>query len=231
MYDYEYTETLVFNKFAHFVAIPDMVPLEIVKKIGLSEKKLIHYPGLKEENYIWDYKFKRLDFIPKDKIIVTLRPPSMTANYHDVKSDLFFDKLMEILINNSSIYVICIPRTEEQKIYIKKRYELPDHIFIPEAALPGIDLLYSSDVVISGGGTMNREAVVLGCKVYSIFGGKLGSIDLKLEEEKRMKMVRTIEDIEKIKFRKIDKNREIKISDNTFKFLLKKIMWIYNKKG
>jgi len=228
LYDYEYTETLLFNKLADFVGIPDMVPLNVIDSIGLPRKKLIHYPGLKEENYIWKYKLNRLDFLPNEKIIVTLRPPSMTANYHDRKSDLFFDGLMRKLIEDKNIFVVCIPRTHKQREYIENRYRLRKHFYIPNEPLNGMDLLYSSDVVISGGGTMNREAVVLGRRVYSIFGGKPGSIDLELERMGKLKMIRNIDELKSIEFKKMEE-KEPKISDKTFKFIIKHIMWLYNK--
>jgi predicted glycosyltransferase len=91
-----------------------------------------------------------------------------------------------------------------------------------------MDLLYSSDVVISGGGTMNREAVVLGRRVYSIFGGKPGSIDLELERMGKLKMIRNIDELKSIEFKKMEE-KEPKISDKTFKFIIKHIMWLYNK--
>ncbi|MCK7480565.1 MAG: DUF354 domain-containing protein [Candidatus Moduliflexus flocculans] len=61
---------------------------------------------------------------------------------------------------------------------------------------------------MSGGGTMNREAAALGVPVYSIFRGKTGAVDIMLEEEGRLGMIRSKEEVwSKIRFVRRDKNR------------------------
>src|SRR5262249_18050156 len=50
----------------------------------------------------------------------------------------------------------------------------------------GLNLIWHSDLVISGGGTMNREAAALGVPVYSVFRGKIGAVDRYLSKMGRL---------------------------------------------
>ena len=68
-------------------------------------------------------------------------------------------------------------------------------IIIPEKVVDGLNLIWNSDLVISGGGTMNREAAALGVPVYSIFRGKIGAVDRYLSENGRLTLIKNIEDI------------------------------------
>jgi hypothetical protein len=71
---------------------------------------------------------------------------------------------------------------------------------IPQTAVDGLDLIWHADLVISGGGTMNREAAALGVPVYSVFRGKIGAVDRQLEKEGRLKLLQTTADVDKIEF-------------------------------
>jgi len=50
-------------------------------------------------------------------------------------------------------------------------------------------------LVISGGGTMNREAAALGVPVYSVFRGKIGAVDNYLARRGRLVLLETVEDV------------------------------------
>ncbi len=130
MYDYEFTETKIFNLFSDKVLIPEMIPDEILDKIGLPVSKRVKYQGLKEELYLkyfqpsqtfWDdfESTNNINIILKDKVLVALRPPASTANYHNVDSENLFSELLNFLLSNPNAFTIILPRTEAQKIEIE----------------------------------------------------------------------------------------------------------------
>ena len=65
-----------------------------------------------------------------------------------------------------------LPRTEEQRAFIKEP-RLPS-LIVPDHAVEAQSLVALADLVVSAGGTMNREAVALGTPVYTTYGGRLG---------------------------------------------------------
>jgi predicted glycosyltransferase len=211
MYDYEFTETRIFNTFSDRVLVPDAIDDDVLDRVGLREKKRHKYPGLKEELYIREY-VRGTDFrtkieaaigqdIPDASVLVVLRPPASTANYHDARSDSIFAALLQYL-DRPNVFTIIVPRTKEQAAEIHERLaaiENADKKFaILRSAVNGLDLINAADVVISGGGTMNREAVLLGVPVYSIFQGEQGSLDRKMERSGEIVFIRTEADLAKI---------------------------------
>lgn len=222
MYDYEFTETTIFNRFSDKVLIPDKIPDKTLDEIGLPVAKRIKYQGLKEELYL-NYFQPNKEFwnefsnhhhlnISKDTILVALRPPATTANYHNENSEILFRELLKYLLSNPQTFTIISPRTDEQRFEIEQlivslNLDLA-RCLILKKAVNGLDLALNVDLLISGGGTMNREAVLLGTKVYSIFAGKQGALDLAMEQDGMIIFVRSIEDINKINLEK-SKKREI----------------------
>ena len=227
MGDYEHTELKIISTFSDYFFTPENIDKDILLQKGFKKDQLIFYPGLKENIYLWKSEIKKLDFIPKDKIIVVLRPPSFTANYVAQKSIDLFEAIMDRLLKNSQIFTVCLPRTKEQGEYIKNNFDINENFFIPNNALDGASLLYVADIVISGGGTMNREATVFGCKVYSIFGGTLPSIDINLQKEGKLEFIRDVSEIDKINFSKKQVPENNSLSSDTFDFVYDKIIKIY----
>jgi uncharacterized protein len=68
-------------------------------------------------------------------------------------------------------------------------------LLIPKQVLDGLNLIWHSDLVISGGGTMNREAAALGVPVYSIFRGTIGAVDHFLSGEHRLVLLESPADL------------------------------------
>ena len=124
-----------------------------------------------------------------DEIIVTVRPPADEAHYYNPESDVLFHELMARICQTPGVRAVLLPRNAHQEQAIGTTF--PEwfengRTVIPRGAVDGLDLLWISDLVVSGGGTMNREAAALGVPVYSIFRGKTGAVDLMLEEEGRL---------------------------------------------
>jgi predicted glycosyltransferase len=216
MYDYEYTETTVFNRFSDRVLIPEQIPDRVLDAINLPVEKRVKYEGLKEELYLNYYqpnpKFWR-EFternglnISNDKILIALRPPATTANYHNAESELLLNALLKYFLSDEKTFTVVLPRTAEQKSEIEQRIKELNFdgrsYFIIERAIDGLDLASNVDLLVSGGGTMNREAALLGTPVYSIFAGKQGALDAAMEKSEQIVFIRRIEDISKIKLEK-----------------------------
>ncbi|MFQ3599558.1 MAG: DUF354 domain-containing protein [Chloroherpetonaceae bacterium] len=229
MYDYEFTETFIFNTFSDKVLVPEKIPDKTLTEIGLSLKKCVKYVGYKEELYLRHYEAD-MHFlesvaeengikIDQNKIIVTLRPPASAANYHNEESERVLQKLIEKLLSRRDVFTFILPRTSEQKSeltnYIREKNYLTDAYLIPKKAVNGLDLAFHSDLLISGGGTMNREAALLGVPVYSIFAGKQGALDKDMEARGIMQFIRSENDVEKIAIRKREERQErIGIADS-----------------
>ncbi len=139
-------------------------------------------------------------------VTIILRPPAHEAHYHNPESDKLFDEVIDFLTNSDNVKTIILPRDDRQKEEIKSKYKQQfddDKFCIPNDVVDGLSLMWYSDLVISGGGTMNREAAALGVPVYSIFKGKIGDVDKYLAKTGRLILIKTIEDIKvKIKIKK-----------------------------
>ncbi len=205
------------------VLVPDILKFKFSRN-----RKFRFYPGLKEEVYLCDFKpnpyfYQELPFEnPIDKPLITIRPPAVTANYHDKLSEKIFIKVLEF-ISKYDCYVVLLPRYKEKQIdYIPKGKA---RFFIPDKPLSGPDLIFYSDLVISGGGTMVREAVVLKTPAYSIFTANKGAVDSELEREGRLKFIRRLEDVNKIEIQKkhID-NDDFQVSTKVKEFFIKTIL-------
>jgi predicted glycosyltransferase len=163
------------------VVVPNAIPPERLRKYGVKPPKLVQYPGLKEEYYLSDFEPDRslLDRFGVDpaRILVVLRPPPDVSLYHRHSNPLF-PMTLEHLGRLESVHAFVLPRTEEQREYVRK-LELPS-VILPESAVDAQSLIALADVVVSAGGTMNREAAALGVPVYTTYGGRLGGVDEEL---------------------------------------------------
>ena len=83
-----------------------------------------------------------------------------------------------------SVHAVVLPRTHEQRAYVKS-LALPS-VIVPERAVDAQSLIALADLVVSAGGTMNREAAALGVPVYTTYGGRLGGVDEALIREGRL---------------------------------------------
>ena len=141
----------------------------------------MQYPGLKEEYYLSDFEPDRslLDRFGVDpaRVLVVLRPPPDVSLYHRHSNPLF-PMTLEHLGRLENVHAFVLPRTEEQREYVRA-LELPS-VILPEKAVDAQSLIALADLVVSAGGTMNREAAALGVPVYTTYGGRLGGVDEEL---------------------------------------------------
>lgn len=209
-----------FNYFVDYLLTP--FPIE-KNKWGKHSKKVQHYPGLKEELYLWNednFNCNDFNFLNDSHINVLFRPEGRYTHYSSEKSLLVQNKLLDIFSITPGIKIILIARDKEQENNLIREFSKRkiDYI-IPEKILNGPALINNCDLLIGGGGTMNREAAVLGVPAYSFFGGKLGDVDRYLIKNNKLVMIENEDDISKIKFVKKSKNYQTKISKDAFNYV------------
>jgi uncharacterized protein len=170
------------------VVVPEAIPPERLRPYGVKPPKLMQYPGLKEEYYLADFEPDRslLDRFQVDpaRVLVVLRPPPDVSLYHRHSNPLF-PMTLDHLGRLDNVHAFVLPRTEEQREFVRK-LDLPS-VILPETAVDAQSLIALADVVVSAGGTMNREAAALGVPVYTTYGGRLGGVDEELIRQGRLK--------------------------------------------
>ncbi len=170
------------------VVVPESIPPERLARYSATPPKLQQYPGLKEEYYLSDFEPDTSVLgdwgIDPARILVVLRPPPDVSLYHRHSNPLF-PQTLEHLGRADDVHAFVIPRTEEQRDYVKS-LDLPS-VIVPERAVDAQSLIALADLVVSAGGTMNREAAALGVPVYTTYGGRLGGVDEQLIREGRLR--------------------------------------------
>ena len=190
MFDYEFAtyQHNVGCRLSKRVMTPDSIPPERLRRYGVDDEKLAQYPGLKEEYYLADFEpdagvLEQLA-IDTSKVLVVLRPPPDVSLYHR-KSNPLFPQVVQHLGTHEGVQAVVLPRTTAQREYVRS-LSLPS-LVIPDGAVDAQSLIAFADLVVSAGGTMNREAVALGTPVYTTYGGRLGGVDEALIRENRLR--------------------------------------------
>src|SRR5829696_7348384 len=164
MHDYEWAvaQHHVGCRLARRVIFPETVPPERLRRFGVGPDKLRQYPGLKEEYYLSDFEPDPtiLDSLGVDvrRVVVVLRPPPDVSLYHRKSNPLFPEVLLR-LGNDDGVHAVVLPRTDAQRTFVRT-LELPS-VILPERAVEAQSLIAVADLVVSAGGTMNREAAAL----------------------------------------------------------------------
>jgi predicted glycosyltransferase len=170
------------------VVVPESIPEERLARFGVRPPKLLRYPGLKEEYYLADFDpdpgvLDRLG-VDRQRVLVVLRPPPDVSLYHRHSNPLF-PQTLDRLGRLETVQAVVLPRTEAQRDYVSA-LALPS-VVLPDRAVDAQSLIALADVVVSAGGTMNREAAALGVPVYTTYGGRLGGVDEELIRQGRLK--------------------------------------------
>jgi predicted glycosyltransferase len=181
---------------------PDAIPPQRLERYGVGPAKLVQYPGLKEEYYLSDFTpdagaLEELG-VDREKIVVIVRPPPDVSLYHR-KSNRLFPRVLEHLGRREDATAVVIPRTEAQREHVLA-LQLPS-VIVPGQAVDAQSLIALADLVVSAGGTMNREAVALGTPVYTTYGGRLGGVDEHLIRTGRLRPLTDERAIEVVKQR------------------------------
>jgi predicted glycosyltransferase len=196
-FDYEWAtvQHQVNCRLCRAVVVPDAIPPERLAPYGATDAKLRRYAGLKEEYYLADFEpdpgvLAELGLDPARPIAVVRTPPAVSL-YHRFENPLFA-ALLERLRGEQAVV---LPRTPEQRAELAEA----GGFVVPERAIDAQSLVALADVVVSAGGTMNREAVALGTPVWTTFEGRLGAVDERLISAGRLRRLARAEDVELVK--------------------------------
>jgi len=190
MFDYEFAiqQHHIGCRLAKRVITPDAIPPSRLARFGATGEKLLQYPGLKEEYYLSDFEPDRTILsrlgVDGEKVVVVVRPPPDVSLYHR-KSNPLFPGVLDYLGHREDVQAVVIPRTDAQREHVRV-LNFPS-VVIAEGAIDAQSLIACSDLVVSAGGSMNREAVALGVPVYTTYGGRLGGVDESLIRNGRLR--------------------------------------------
>lgn len=196
MFDYEWAavQHQVNCRLARAVVVPDVIPAQRLERYG-ARGKLRPYVGLKEEYYLSDFEpdasvIAQLG-LDGGRAVVVVRTPPEVSLYHRFSNDLFA-RVLERLRGGQTVV---LPRTEPQRAQLLAG----GGFIVPARAIDAQSLIAHADLVISAGGTMNREAVALGTPVWSTFEGRLGAVDERLIATGRLRKLERPEQVEVVK--------------------------------
>ena len=201
-YEYQPANHLAFRLTSRII-VPASFPARRLRRYGASVGKVRRYHGTKEDVYLADFQpdhsfnaqLCELGINP-DNVLVLMRPPAHDALYHRFHNALF-DEALATLLKRENVQVILLPRNEAQRSSYANRGTI-----VPPRPLDGANLIAASDLVISAGGTINREAAALGVPVASIYGGKWAAVDEELVNEGRLRRISSASDLHDLRIEK-----------------------------
>jgi len=191
MYDYEWVNPSIFNRLCRNILLPEAVGIERAREAGIDTRKARFFPGFKEQLYLSDREFGEIPAeiagLTGGEPYVLLRPLAVTAHYHNPESEGIFHALLENLSKRKGIRILFVPRSGDDPLTgAAKRAGA----IVPGRVLDGPDLVWNACLVAGGGGTMTREAAVLGVPSVSFFMGRPGRVDEQLASLGRLTFVR-----------------------------------------
>lgn len=182
----------------------EIVPSLMSTAVGHNRKRggVHYYAGIKEDVYV-------PAFTPNPAIlselglagwrmVITVRPPATEAHYHNPEAEVLFEHVMKRIHDTPDAKAVLLPRSKTQEAEIRSKWPqwfADGGVVIPSNVVDGLNLLWHSDLVVSGGGTMNREAAAMGIPVYSIFRGTIGAVDKHLVSEGRLTLIESVDDV------------------------------------
>ena len=191
-YEYQPANHLAFRLTSRII-VPTSFPATRLRHYGARVGKVRRYHGTKEDVYLANFqpdptfgaRLCELG-VNTDNVVVLMRPPAHDALYHRFQNVLFDDALA-MLLTNENAQVILLPRNEAQRAAYSPK--AGKRLIIPAEPLDGANLIAASDLVISAGGTINREAAALGVPAASIYAGKWAAVDEELGNEGRLRRI------------------------------------------
>ena len=197
-YEHQPANHLAF-RLASRIIVPASFPARRLRACGARVGKVRRYHGTKEDVYLADFLPDRSFAaqlcergIKPDNVLVLMRPPAHDALYHRFQNTLF-DEALAMLAAKEKTQVILLPRNEAQRAAYAEQ-----GVIIPATPLHGANLIAASDLVISAGGTINREAAALGVPAVSIYAGKWAAVDEELVNEGRLRRIASAADLKSL---------------------------------
>jgi len=224
-YEYQPANHLAFRLTSRII-VPASFPVTRLRRYGASAGKVRRYHGTKEDVYLADFqpdatfdaRLCQLG-INADNVLVLMRPPAHDALYHRFENALF-DQALAMLLMNENVQVILLPRNDVQRALYSTKAER--RLIVPAAPLDGANLIASSDLVISAGGTINREAAALGVPVASIYAGKWAAVDDELVKEGRLRRISNASELSQlpiVKKQRANPRRSVEVIDEVVRLI------------
>jgi len=195
--DYEHAARCSVGKMT--VIYPEIISTDGTVRKGVTYRK---YPGIKEDVYLPSFhpdpRLRQRLGIDENELLVTVRPPATEAHYHNAEGEVLLKAALEEFCNMPDSRVLLLPRNKNQENELRAAWSKEidsGKIVIPDHVEDGMNIIWNSDLVISGGGTMNREAAAMGVPVYSIFRGTLGVVDRFLSQQGRLVLLENVEQV------------------------------------
>jgi predicted glycosyltransferase len=193
-YEHQPANHLAF-RLATTIVLPEVLPLSVLRSQGATPRKVVTYPGLKEELYIGDFEpdpgvLAGLGLDDQDTnggtaepILVVARTPPSRAVYHSFDNPLF-ERALQAVCAQENVVCVALTRHAEQITAIDALGL--DNCIVPRIAIDSRSLMYRADAMIGAGGTMTREAALMGIPTWSLFAGNPPAVDLWLERQGRL---------------------------------------------
>jgi uncharacterized protein len=194
-----------------------MVPSVVSKAHRKNGFRIITYPGIKEDVYLSKFQpdrtlRNRLGIL-LDDVLITVRPPATEAHYHNPESEELLAEALHRFASERRTRILLLPRNKRQEAELRSAWAeevASGRILIPVHVEDGLNVIWNSDLVISGGGTMNREAAAMGVPVYSIFRGKIGAVDRYLADQGRLVLLESVQDV-RTKIKAVPRKRPVQL--------------------
>jgi uncharacterized protein len=173
-------------RLARTVLVPQAIDRDVIRRQGASNSKLKVYPGLKEEVYLGDFRpdaeaLAKLGIARNgDTVVVIARTPPGRAIYHRFDNPLFMQAL-ETMGRRPDVRLVVLARHPEQRVAIEGLGLA--NCTVPKAAIDSRSLMYGADLVVGAGGTMTREAALMGVPTVTVFAGERSGVDRWLERQ------------------------------------------------
>lgn len=222
-YEHQPANHLAF-RLASRIIVPESFPAESLRRFGAGVGKVRRYHGTKEDVYLANFQ-PDTEFTQRlcelganpDNVLVLMRPPAVEALYHRFQNTLF-DEALQQLSADENVRIVLLPRNESQRAAYSGRAR----VIVPPSPLPGPDLIAASDLVISAGGTINREAAALGVPTASIYAGKWAAVDEQLVNEGRLLRILSSTDLQALPVQKkgaVSPRRSKAVIDEIMQFI------------
>lgn len=225
-YEYQPANHLAFRLTSRII-VPTSFPEKRLRRYGASSTKVRRYHGTKEDVYLADFQPDPLFVeqlcelgINTDNVLVLMRPPAHDALYHRFQNALF-DEALGTLVANDNVQVILLPRNEAQRAFYAAKASR--RLIVPAAPLDGANLIAFSDLAISAGGTINREAAALGVPAVSIYAGKWAAVDEELVKEGRLQRISNATELRELSIAKkqtATPRRSVDVADEVVRLIL-----------
>ncbi|MBC7931273.1 MAG: DUF354 domain-containing protein [Rubrivivax sp.] len=207
-YEHQPANHLAF-RLASRVIVPEAFPRGALRRFGARQTKVRRYSGIKEDVYLADFApdsrfaeelYGQFGVNVLSDILVVVRPPAREALYHRFENELF-DELLARLVAAPRAKVMLLARNEAQRESLAARFS-SENFLAPRMALDGSNLVAAADLVVSAGGTMNREAAALGVPAATVYAGRWAAVDEKLVREGRLKRIAMRDDLQSLRVEK-----------------------------